>query len=160
MKHLFIGDVVGRPGREIITEMVPKLVERYQLDLVVANAENAGRRSGLTPSIYHEIVKAGVDAITLGDHVYRRKEICSILKSQTNIVRPANLPEEASGQQWTTVEARDGTSVAVCCLLGQLFMKPIDCPWRAADRVLDEMPQACEGAAWSISTSRPPARRK
>jgi len=113
LRLLFIGDIVGKPGRNII--------KRRKLDLVVANAENAAAGSGITPAIYHQLIEAGIDAITLGDHVYRRKEIYSILRTKDNIVRPANLPEEAVGRQWTTVEARNGTQVAIFCLLGQLL---------------------------------------
>lgn len=140
MRLLFIGDIVGSPGREIVTRGVAGLIQRHQLDLVIANAENAAGGSGLTPQIYRKLVKAGVDAITLGDHVYRRKEIYSVLDSEDNIVRPANLPDEARGHRWTVVTARNGIEVGICCFLGQLFMKPIDNPWGAADRVLAEMP--------------------
>jgi hypothetical protein len=140
MRLLFIGDIVGRPGRDIAIRAVPGLVVRHRLDLVVANAENAAGGSGLTPDLYHDLVGGGIDAITLGDHVYRRKEIYSVLQNQDNIVRPANLPEEAVGRQWAVVEARDGTRVALFCLLGQLFMEPVDSPWRAADRVLAAIP--------------------
>jgi 2',3'-cyclic-nucleotide 2'-phosphodiesterase len=140
VRLLFIGDIVGSPGREIVTRSVPHLITERQLDLVVANAENAAGGSGLTPQIYQQLIKAGVDCITLGDHVYRRKEIIPVLDSADNIVRPANLPPEAHGREWTVVTARDGTRVAICCLLGQLYMKPIDSPWRAADRILAAMP--------------------
>ena len=141
MKILFIGDIVGRPGRGMVTSVLPGLIEERKLDLVVANAENAAGGSGLTASIYQSLIASGVDAITLGDHVYRRKQICATLRQQTNIVRPANLPAEAVGRRWVVVEARDGTSVAVYCLLGQLFMQPIDSPWLAADQVLAEIPE-------------------
>lgn len=140
MRLLFIGDIVGRPGRDFVVRGTRGLIVRHKLDLVIANAENAAGGSGLTPQIYRELVNAGVDAITLGDHVYRRKEIYSILQTEDNIVRPANLPAEAVGRQWTVVMARDGTQVALFCVLGQLFMKPADNPWRCADRVLAEIP--------------------
>lgn len=140
MRILFIGDVVGKPGRQIVQSGVPRLIEQHQLDLVVANAENAAGGSGLTPKIYKELIAAGVDAITLGDHVYRRREIYPTLEAEANIVRPANLPPEAVGREWAAVEARNGVIVGIACLLGQLFMKPIDNPWRAADRVLAAMP--------------------
>ena len=140
MRLLFIGDIVGRPGRDIATRAVRGLIVRHQLDLVIANAENAAGGSGLTPTIYRDLIKAGIDAITLGDHVYRRKEIYSVLKIEENIVRPANLPEQAVGRQWAVVKSRDGTPVALFCLLGQLYMNPMDDPWRAADRVLAEVP--------------------
>lgn len=140
MRILFIGDIVGKPGREIVRRAVAGLVAELALDLVVANAENAAGGSGITPTIYRELVAAGVGAITLGDHVYRRREIYGVLKGEDNIVKPANLPPESVGRDWTVVQARDGTSVGIACLLGRLFMKPIDSPWRAADRVLAAMP--------------------
>jgi len=140
MLLLFIGDIVGKPGRDIVQRALPGLILSRQLDLVVANAENAAGGSGLTPAIYRKLVEAGVDAITLGDHVYRRKEIYSVFRSEENLVRPANLPKEAVGRQWAVVQSRSGTEVAVFCLLGQLFMKPADNPWRTADRVLAEIP--------------------
>ncbi len=140
MLLLFIGDIVGKPGRNIVKLALPGLILSRKIDLVIANAENAAAGSGITPAIYHQLIEAGIDAITLGDHVYRRKEIYSVLRTESNIVRPANLPEEAVGRQWTTIEARNGTQVAIFCLLGQLFMKPADNPWRAADRVLAAVP--------------------
>lgn len=140
MRLLFIGDIVGRPGRDIIKRALPGLLRREKIDLVIANAENAAAGSGITPKIYHELIAAGIDAITLGDHVYRRREIMPTLEIEDNIVRPGNLPAEATGRQWAVVKARDGTAVGFFCLLGQLFMKPVDTPWRAADRVLAEIP--------------------
>ncbi len=83
---------------------------------------------------------AGVDAITLGDHVYRRKEIYSVLESESNIVKPANLPPESVGRDWAVVTAHNGVPVAIACFLGQLFMRPVDSPWQAADRVLAAIP--------------------
>ena len=140
MRILFIGDIVGKPGRDIVCRAVKSLVTEYNLDLVIANAENAASGSGLTPAIYRELIRAGVDGITLGDHVYRRKEIYSVLENEPNIVKPANLPPESVGRDYAIVHARNGVHVAITCLLGQLFMKPVDSPWRAADRVLAAMP--------------------
>src|SRR5687768_4758556 len=139
MRVLFIGDIVGRPGRDIVKRAVPRLIATHRLDLVVANAENAAGGSGLTPEIYKELISAGVDAITLGDHIYRRREIIPVLQREANIVRPANLPEEAIGRVWTTVKARDGNLVGVLCAMGQLYMKPIDSPFTAVDRALAAM---------------------
>jgi metallophosphoesterase (TIGR00282 family) len=140
VRILFIGDVVGKPGREIVCRAAAGLVVDLGLDLLVANAENAAGGSGLTPAIYRELVQAGVDAITLGDHVYRRREIYPVLENEPNIVKPANLPPESVGRNWAVVRGRDGTQVGIFCLLGRLFMKPIDSPWRAADQVLAELP--------------------
>jgi metallophosphoesterase (TIGR00282 family) len=141
VRILFIGDIVGKPGREIVAAAVNALKARYDLDLVIANAENAAGGSGLTPAIYRELMRAGIDAITLGDHVYRRKEIYPILEGEANIVKPANLPPESVGRDWAVVQARGGVSVGFACFLGRLFMKPVDSPWQAADRVLAEMPR-------------------
>ena len=113
MRILFIGDIVGKPGREIVGAAVKGLKVEYDLDLVVANAENAAGGSGLTPAIYRELIRAGIDAITLGDHIYRRKEIYSVLESEPNIVKPANLPPGSVGREWAVVTARNGVPVAI-----------------------------------------------
>ncbi len=136
MRILFIGDIVGKPGRDIVAAAVPRLKVEKQLDLVVANAENAAGGSGLTPAIYRELIRSGIDAVTLGDHVYRRKEIYSVLEGESNIVKPANLPPESVGRNWAVVTAANGVPVAIACFLGQLFMRPVDVPWQSADRVL------------------------
>ena len=140
MRILHIGDIVGKPGYQMIQASLKKLRERESLDLVIANAENSADGSGITPKIYRRLIDAGVDAITLGDHIYRRREIIETLNSESNIVKPANYPSQAAGATWMVVEARDGTAVGVFSLLGRVFMKPVDCPWQAADRVLAEMP--------------------
>ncbi len=140
MRILLIGDIVGKPGRQITTQSVIGLKEREGLDLVIANAENSAGGSGITPQIYRELTQHGVDCITLGDHIYRRREIYGILESEPNIVKPANFPADAPGRQWCIVPAANGVPVAVISLLGRVFMRPVDCPWAAADRVLDQLP--------------------
>jgi 2',3'-cyclic-nucleotide 2'-phosphodiesterase len=140
VRLLLIGDIVGKPGRSIVTRAVRALVESEQLDLVVANAENCAGGSGLTPANYQELISSGVDCITLGDHIYRRREIVPVLESQPNIVKPANFPETAPGKEYAIVQARNGVQVAVISLLGRVFMRPVDCPWTAADRVLQLLP--------------------
>ena len=134
-----VGDVVGRPGRRIIVRAIPKLIEREKLDLVVVNAENCAGGSGLTPANFQDLRGAGVDAVTLGDHIYKRSELRSVLESDAPIVKPANFPPTAPGKTWVKVTARDGTSVAVISLLGRTFMRPVDCPFLAVDRVLTEI---------------------
>ena len=140
MRFLFIGDVVGKPGRAIIAQALPGLIRERSIDLVICNAENAAAGSGYTPKIHAGLTSAGVDAVTLGDHVYRRREVLPLLESEENVVRPCNLPPEATGRRWAVVPARNGEKVLVCCVLGQLFMKPVDNPWRAIDAVLGEAP--------------------
>src|SRR6478736_3008634 len=140
MRILLIGDIVGKPGEKIVTRSLAGLRKREGLDLIIANAENSADGSGLAPSIYRKFIAAGVDCITLGDHIYRRSEIASILNTADNIVKPANFPAAAPGKPWCVVTAADGTKVAVISLLGRVFMRPVDCPFSAADRVLAEIP--------------------
>ena len=109
MRLLLVGDVVGKPGRQIVTRAMPGLRIEEQLDLVVVNAENAAGGSGLTPAIYHELMSAGVDCVTMGDHIYRRREIFPILHGEARIVRPANYPHEAPGRAFTVVTSSVAT---------------------------------------------------
>ncbi len=140
MRILLIGDIVGKPGRQICQQAVRGLRVAENLDLVVANAENAAGGSGLTPEIYHELLAAGVDGITLGDHAFKRREIFSILGSERKIVRAANYPAAAPGHDHMILRTRQQTSVAVFTLLGRVFMPPVDCPFQAADRLLAALP--------------------
>ena len=140
MRVLHIGDIVGKPGRRVVRQKLAELREVEQIDFVIANAENAAGGTGLTPENYRELCKHGVDCITLGDHIYRRREIIEILQSKDNIVKPANYPRTAPGKDWTVLETSHGIRVAVVSLQGRVFMRPVDCPWEAADRVLNEIP--------------------
>jgi len=139
VRILFIGDVVGHPGRLMVQGHLPTLVPRESIDLVVANCENAAGGSGLTPKLYAQLLDAGVDVVTMGDHVFRKKDIIAVMDGDEPMVRPANLPDEAPGRSYCIVPTRSGVKVAVTALLGRLFMKPIDCPLHAVDRVLDEI---------------------
>ncbi len=141
MRLLLIGDVVGKPGRQIVAHSVPGLRIEEDLDFVVVNAENVAGGSGLTPAIYRELIACGVDCITMGDHIYRRREIFSVLEEEARIVKPANYPDDAPGKPFTVLSCRDnGHRVAVVSLLGRVFMSPVDCPFHAADRVLSQLP--------------------
>ncbi len=139
LKILFIGDVVGSPGRKIVGQVLPRLIHRWNLDLVICNAENAAGGSGLTVKCHEELVEAGVDVFTLGDHVYRKDEVFTLFEQTDRLCRPANFPLEAPGAESALVEARDGTVVGVFTLLGRTYMRPVDCPFRAADRVLERI---------------------
>jgi metallophosphoesterase (TIGR00282 family) len=136
LKILFIGDVVGAPGRKIVGQVLPRLVPRWDIGLVVCNAENSAGGSGLTIKCYEELVEAGVDVITMGDHVYRKDEIFQIFERGAHVLRPANYPADSPGPELVLASARDGTPVAVFTVLGRTYMKPVDCPFRAADRIL------------------------
>jgi len=139
---LLIGDIVGKPGKRIVLNELRALRESQGIDLVIANAENAAGGTGLTPKIHAELIAAGVDCITMGDHIYRRREIESVLRTQRTIVKPANFPRAAPGQDWTVVRAANGVDVVVFSLLGRLFMRPVDCPWTRADEILNEVPDS------------------
>lgn len=140
MRILLIGDIVGKPGRQIVAQALPALRLRESLDFVIANGENCAAGSGITPANYRDLIAAGVDCVTLGDHIYRRKEIDRVLQRESNIIKPANYPDDAPGKGWTVVPAQNGTPVAIFSLLGRVFMKPVDCPFQAADRVLAALP--------------------
>jgi len=139
LKILFIGDVVGSPGRKILAQVVPRLIHRWGLGLVVCNAENAAGGSGLTIDTHEELAEAGVDVFTLGDHAYKKDEVYTLFGRTDRICRPANFPLDAPGPESAVVAARDGTPVGVFALLGRAFMRPADDPLRAADRVVGDL---------------------
>ncbi len=138
---LLIGDIVGKPGKKVVQKALRGLRAQESIDLVVANAENAAGGSGLTPKIYEELLAAGVDCVTMGDHIYRRREIDSVLRREPNIVKPANFPRTAPGRDFAVVRAANGVDVVVFSLLGRLYMRPVDCPWSRASELLNEFPE-------------------
>jgi len=138
---LCFGDVVGRPGRDITARALPVLVRRHDIHCVIANVENAAAGSGLTAQLHDSFRACGVNVMTLGDHVYRRSEIIPRLETAGDLVRPANLPISAPGRTLAIHETAAGPKVAVLAVLGRLFMKPpTDCPFKAVDRVLAQVP--------------------
>lgn len=139
MRTLFLGDIVGTPGVELVRKALPGIVEAEAIDLVVANAENASAGSGITPRTYRHLRQAGVDLVTLGDHIYRKLEIADTLRTDDRVCRPANFPPESIGRPYALATARDGTQAAVFSVLGRTYMRPVDCPFRAADAVLAEL---------------------
>ncbi len=139
MRVLFLGDIVGRPGVLFLKRALPTVVNHERIDLVVANAENATDGSGLSPHDYGAVRSAGVDVITLGDHAYRKKDIIPILEQDERACKPANFPPGAPGRDYALATARDGTPVAAFSVLGRTYMRPVECPYRAADRVLAEI---------------------
>ncbi len=141
IKILCIGDLVGKPGRGVLADHLKALITQHNIELVVCNAENAAGGSGLTPQIYNKLLNYGVDAITLGDHIYRKREIIQVLESSTRIVRPANLLPPAAGKRWTVVPTKSGRyQVGISSVLGQMYMGCWDSPWTAIDRCMNEIP--------------------
>jgi 2',3'-cyclic-nucleotide 2'-phosphodiesterase len=143
LRILCLGDVVGRPGRQILHQKLPALVRERGVDLVVANAENIAGGSGITGNLFNKIRSYGVDVVTLGDHIYRKADIVPTLQSSERIVRPANLASSAAGRRYTVVTTNSGVAVGVFSLLGRIFMNlPSDDPFAAADWVLGDMPES------------------
>ncbi len=132
-----VGDVVGKPGMRIAATAAPWLRSHCHIEGLIVNAENAADGSGLRCKDYRRLIDAGYDAITLGDHVYRKREIMETLAAEANIVRPCNLPPSAPGKSHIVVLVRQSIPVAVISALGRVFMKPVDCPFRAVERELE-----------------------
>jgi len=139
MRILFLGDIVGKPGVSMVQRALPLVLAQEAVDLVIANAENASGGSGIMPGVYRELREAGVDLVTLGDHIYKKKDIIPTLQREARICKPANFPSEAPGREYAMATARDGTPVAVISLLGRTYMRPVDCPFQAADRILRDL---------------------
>ena len=135
-----IGDVVGGPGRRILQRELPRLRRELSLAAVVVNAENCAAGSGLTAALAKEVFDAGADAITLGDHTWGQKEFAGQIGALERVVRPANFPSECPGRGWTLVAAPT-FQFAVVNVQGRVFMQAVDCPFKAMDRVLAEIPK-------------------
>ncbi len=140
MKILFLGDIVGGPGREILQRKLPDVVRELEIDICIANAENASGGSGLTPAVATKLFNLPIQALTNGDHTYRRREIISLLEKDPRVVRPENFSGRAVGRGVTVVESRTGVPVAVANVIGRVFMNPADCPFAAIDKLLASVP--------------------
>lgn len=142
LRILCLGDIVGRPGRQIVHQKLPQLVREHAVDLVIANAENIAGGSGITANLFQKIRSYGVDVVTLGDHAFRKNDVFSMLDASERIVRPANLASAAPGRTHTIVTTNSGVQVAVFCLLGRIYMNlPADDPFATADRILEQLPR-------------------
>ncbi|HUO10275.1 MAG TPA: TIGR00282 family metallophosphoesterase [Phycisphaerae bacterium] len=145
IKILCLGDIVGKPGRLVVAELLPKVIQERGVDFVVANAENAAGGSGLSPPIFEKILRTGVDVCTMGDHTFRKREVLSILESSERLIRPANFPVTATGgavgKGMTIITSRGGVRIAVLNVMGRLHMNPqMDDPFRAVDALLANVP--------------------
>jgi len=137
LRILIIGDIVGKPGRRIVREQVPRLRKEWGLDLVIANAENSAAGSGITHRIFRDLRGAGVDLMTMGDHSWRRKDNIEVFEKEDRLLRPLNYSDRAVGAGTFVHELEGGTKVGVVVVPGRVFMDGVDCPFRAVDRALE-----------------------
>ncbi len=137
MRILFIGDVVGRSGRAIVSQRLPGLVSEWKLDLVVLNGENSAGGFGITETIFNEFIDAGVDVVTLGNHSWDQREALVFIERAPRMIRPLNYPKGTPGKGAAMIEAKNGARVLVVNAMGRIFMDPLDDPFTAIDRELD-----------------------
>jgi len=140
VRILFIGDVVGRSGRAIVSERLPKLVRDWKLDLVIVNGENAAGGFGITESIYQDFIDAGADAITLGNHAWDQKEALVFIERAPRLIRPLNYPAGTPGRGVAMIDTKSGGQALVINAMGRVFMDPLDDPFAAVDRELAACP--------------------
>ncbi len=140
MRALFIGDIVGSPGRQIVRDRLADIVAQRQIDLVIANGENSASGFGITPRLADELLEMGIDVLTGGNHSWDRKEILEYLPHQPRLLRPANFPDGAPGTGIYLGTTKTGVKYAVLNLQGRVFLTPIDDPFRKADAELAKLP--------------------
>ena len=140
MRILFVGDVVGRSGRTVVTERLPGLIRDWKLDFVAINGENAAGGFGITEAIYGEFIEAGADAVTLGNHAWDQKEALVFIERAPRLVRPLNYPAGTPGRGAALIEAKNGARVLVVNAMGRIFMDPLDDPFAAVEREFTACP--------------------
>jgi 2',3'-cyclic-nucleotide 2'-phosphodiesterase len=142
MRILFIGDVVGRPGREIVSHFLPEYRRRHEIDFVIANGENAANGKGLTGPVAADLFKSGVDVLTGGNHTWKNKDVYKVLEEDQRVLRPANYPPHpavpGSGSALYPVPGTDAV-IGVVNLLGRVFMAPVDCPFRTGKAIVEKL---------------------
>jgi 2',3'-cyclic-nucleotide 2'-phosphodiesterase len=138
MRVLMVGDVVGKPGRQLVLELVPHLKTEYAVDFVIVNGENAAGGIGITPDIAHVMLQSGINVVTLGNHAWGKREIYSYLDEEGRLLRPANYPPGVPGRGYGVFQCAAG-AVGVVSLQGRTFMDPVDDPFRAIDTILETL---------------------
>jgi len=136
VKILFVGDVVGRPGRRAVSALLPGLAQEHGIDFVLANGENAAGGMGITVGVARELLEAGVHVVTLGNHVWKHKEGAQVVENETRLIRPANFPPGVPGRGEGIFSSGEGTRIAVLNLCGRTFMEALDCPFRVANEAV------------------------
>ena len=140
MRLLFIGDIVGRAGRTIVQEKLPGLIETYDIDFVVINGENSAAGFGITEIILQDLLDAGADAVTTGNHAWDQRDALVFCERQPAFIRPINYPADVPGKGANLFRARNGANVLVVNAMGRIYMDPLDCPFSAVEAAVDECP--------------------
>ena len=136
MKILFVGDIFGRPGRQVASVFIPRIIQKRDIDFCIANGENAAGGFGLTVNGAIKLFSYGINVITSGNHIWDRKEADELLEENSRILRPANYPPGVLGYGDLVTKTKGGVNVGVINLQGRIFMPPIDCPFRTADQII------------------------
>lgn len=139
MNILVIGDIIGKPGRKAVINLLPKLKREYRLDLVIANGENSAGGMGITPEVVEELYASGINVITSGNHVWKHKEIYGTLDKDPALLRPANYPPRVPGKGSGIFFTEKGDKVGVLNLMGRVFLAELDCPFRKADEEIEKL---------------------
>lgn len=138
MRILFIGDIVGKPGRDILRQQLTKIQEKLQVDFTIANGENAAGGAGINKKIFEEISNYGVDVVTMGNHVWDKKEILDFIDYEPRIIRPANYPKGVPGKGWNIFVLNNQVKIIVINLAGRVYLPSLDCPFQSIDSILSE----------------------
>ena len=139
IKILFIGDIFGKPGRKIVSGLIPQIKKEEKIDLVIANGENLAGGLGMTPKTAKQMFEAGIDVFTSGNHLWDKKEIIEFLQIEKRILRPANYPPTAPGNDFYIFETSQNIKIAILNLIGRIFTISVDCPFRSADKYLEKI---------------------
>ena len=139
MNILFIGDIVGNPGREALKKLLPDLKKEFALDFVIANAENSAGGSGITPKVAEELFSSGADVLTSGDHIWKKRDVFEIINEDERILRPLNFPSGAPGRGACVYKTKSGKKIGVINVNGRVFMEALECPFRTAIAAQEEL---------------------
>jgi len=136
---MVIADIVGKPGRKAIKTLLPKINKEYELDFIIANAENAAGGRGLTHKVMNEILSYGIDVLTMGNHVWDNKEINDFIDDEFRLIRPSNYPPFCPGQGYHIYTSGNNKKIAVINAMGRVFLPPLDCPFRITEQLIDSI---------------------
>lgn len=139
MRVFFIGDIVGKPGRKAVREILPDVVSEHSVDFVIANCENAAAGFGVTRDVVEELYESRINVLTSGNHIWDKKEINDFAGDYETLLRPANYPDGLPGRGSVVIPNSSGTNIGVINLVGRVFMKPLDCPFRTAEREIEKL---------------------